>query len=104
MRGGETFEQVNNDVVGNNTAVLGIEGLDDVTIVCLATDGIDGPTDAAGALADGTTVSRARALGLDPAAHLANNDAYTLFEALGDLLITGPTDTNVNDLALLLAW
>ncbi|MCW5882426.1 MAG: glycerate kinase, partial [Anaerolineae bacterium] len=64
----------------------------------------DGPTDAAGAFADGTTLARAAVLGLDPAAYLANNDAYAFFEALGDLLITGPTRTNVNDLALVLVF
>lgn len=67
-------------------------------VASLATDGSDGPTDAAGGLADGSTVRRGRALGLDAAAHLAANDAYPFLAAVGDLLVTGPTQTNVNDL------
>ena len=57
-----------------------------------------------GALADGSTAARARAAGLDPDAYLANNDAYHFFEGLGDLLITGPTNTNVNDLLFVFVW
>jgi hydroxypyruvate reductase len=85
-------------------AALAIQGLDDVAIVCLATDGTDGPTDASGALAEGDTVARARALGLDPWDHLERNDAYPFFANLGDLLITGPTHTNVNDLTFVFVW
>lgn len=62
------------------------------------TDGIDGPTDAAGAFVSPRTAARAREAGLDPAAALARNDAYPLFAALGDLLVTGPTGTNVSDI------
>jgi len=79
-------------------AAIPIAGLKDAMVIGLATDGTDGPTDAAGALADGTTVARAEALGLSAQKHLADNDAYHFFEALGDLLLTGPTNTNVNDL------
>ena len=61
------------------------------------TDGIDGTEDNAGALLKPDTLARARSLGLDPVAHLADNDAYCFFAALGDLLVTGPTRTNVND-------
>jgi glycerate 2-kinase len=64
------------------------------------TDGIDGPTDAAGAFADGTTAARGKALGLDPRGHLENNDAYPFFGALEDLVVTGPTGTNVTDLVI----
>lgn len=71
-----------------------------MAVLAAETDGIDGPTDAAGAYADGTTVARASALGLDPGAHLENNDAYPFFEALGDLVVTGLTGTNVADLAI----
>jgi glycerate 2-kinase len=85
-------------------AALGLDGVENVIIACLATDGSDGPTDAAGALADGSTVRRARALGLDPAERLAAHDAYPVFEGLGDLLVTGPTKTNVNDLTVVFAW
>lgn len=85
-------------------AALAMEGLPGVVLVALGTDGTDGPTDAAGAVATGQSVTRARALGLDPLAHLENNDAYPFFDALGDLLRTGPTGTNVNDLLLLFAF
>ena len=66
------------------------------------TDGIDGPTDAAGAIADSATLSRAAVRGLDPAVALAAHDAYPFFRALDDLILTGPTATNVGDLQLLL--
>lgn len=66
------------------------------------TDGIDGPTDAAGALVDSSTLTRAHALGLDAAAALAGHDSYRFFETLGDLIVTGPTQTNVGDLQILL--
>jgi hydroxypyruvate reductase len=81
---------------------LEISGLEKVVLLSGGTDGTDGPTDASGALADHTTVSRARAAGLDPKAHLENNDAYPFFQRLGDLLITGPTHTNVMDVRILL--
>jgi len=67
-----------------------------------ATDGNDGPTDAAGAFADGSTIARAARSGLDAEAHLARNDAYHFFQELGDLIVTGPTNTNVNDLVIIL--
>lgn len=73
-----------------------------VLVVSAGTDGIDGPTDAAGAVATGVTVARARARGLDAAAALADNDAYPFFRALDDLVVTGPTGTNVMDLMLVL--
>jgi hydroxypyruvate reductase len=73
-------------------------------VVSLGTDGTDGPTDAAGGWADGTSASRARALGLDAAAALETNDSYPLLGALSDLIVTGPTGTNVNDLVLACAF
>ncbi len=85
-------------------AVADLAGLPDMALVALATDGGDGPTDAAGAVVTGTTLDRARALGLDPATHLSHNDAYPFFDALGDLLKPGPTETNVNDLAFVFAF
>jgi len=85
-------------------AVADLAGLPDLALVALATDGGDGPTDAAGAVVTGATLDRARALGLDPAAHLARNDSYPFFAALGDLLRPGPTETNVNDLAFVFAF
>jgi glycerate 2-kinase len=71
-------------------------------IASIGTDGIDGPTDAAGALADSTTIDRARAAGLMPARYLSDNNAYAFFAALGDLIHTGPTGTNVGDLQIIL--
>jgi glycerate-2-kinase len=68
----------------------------------VGTDGIDGPTDAAGALVDATTFGRGTALGLYPAAYLNDNNAYAFFDTLGDLVRTGPTGTNVGDLQVLL--
>ena len=81
---------------------LEIQGLETVVLLSGGTDGTDGPTDAAGAVADHTTVKRALAMGLHPKAHLEENDAYPFFEKLGDLLITGPTQTNVMDVRILL--
>ena len=71
-------------------------------LASVGTDGVDGPTDAAGAVVDSATGSRALAAGLSPARFLENNDAYTFFEALGDLIHTGPTGTNVGDLQVIL--
>jgi len=83
-------------------SALDIAGLPDVVVFSAGTDGTDGPTDAAGALADGDTVKRALGLGLTPRAALDGNDAYPFFERLGDLVITGPTRTNVMDVRLVL--
>ena len=108
LQGGETTVTVRGAGKGGRNqevalgAALEIDGLPDALIVSAGTDGTDGPTDAAGAVADGTTLRRAQAQGLDPRAALARNDAYPFFAALGDLLITGPTLTNVNDLMLAL--
>lgn len=84
-------------------AALDIEGARDVVVLSGGTDGTDGPTDAAGAIVDGETAARARAQGMDPRRHLDDNNAYPLFDQLGDLLRTGPTNTNVMDLRLVLA-
>lgn len=76
---------------------LAIEGLDNVSALAADTDGIDGSGDNAGAFADGSTAARMRLAGVDPLLALANNDAYAAFAAIGDLFVTGPTGTNVND-------
>ena len=76
----------------------------EVAVVSLATDGNDGPTDAAGGIATADTVARGRALGLDARAALAANDSYTCLAALGALIVTGPTNTNVNDLIFVFAF
>jgi len=73
-----------------------------VVIASVGTDGIDGPTDAAGALVDTTTLDRSRRLGLVPDRFLADNNAYAFFDKLGDLVHTGPTGTNVGDLQIIL--
>jgi glycerate 2-kinase len=110
VAGGETTVTLRGDGRGGRNqelalaSVAGLAGLERVALVALATDGGDGPTDAAGAVVTGTTLARARKLKLDPAAHLARNDAYPFFAALDDLLRPGPTGTNVNDLTLLFAW
>lgn len=83
-------------------AAIALEGLENVVVLSAGTDGTDGPTDAAGAVADGTTVERARKRGLSPEAYLLENDSYNFFNSLGDLLITGPTRTNVMDVNIFL--
>jgi glycerate 2-kinase len=108
ITGGETTVTIHGDGKGGRNqefalaAAIDIAGLDDVLILSGGTDGTDGPTDAAGALADGRTCQRAAKLGLSAKEYLANNDSYHFFEPLGDLLITGPTNTNVMDVRLIL--
>ncbi|MEM7127621.1 MAG: glycerate kinase [Chloroflexota bacterium] len=109
--GGETTVRLGDDPGrgGRNqelalAAAIALEGIENVTIVSLATDGTDGPTDSAGAMADGTTVARGRAEGLSARAHLQNHDAYPYLDAVHDLLLTGPTQTNVNDLIFVFVY
>lgn len=85
--------------MASGLAVLG----DRVAGASLGTDGIDGPTDAAGAIVDSSTLQRAQAAGLDPREFLDENNTYVFFERLGDLIKTGPTATNVGDLQVILA-
>jgi hydroxypyruvate reductase len=85
-------------------AAFALRGLPDVVMASIGTDGSDGPTDAAGAWVDGATLDWAAALGLDPVQSLASNDSYPFFARLGNLIRTGPTNTNVNDLYLLFAY
>jgi glycerate 2-kinase len=104
VAGGETTVTLRGDGLGGRNqelalgAVADLAGLPGVALVALATDGGDGPTDAAGAVVTGETLQRAAELGLSPDNYLARNDAYHFFEPLGDLLKPGPTLTNVNDL------
>jgi len=106
VMGGETTVTVRGTGRGghNQELALGaaapIAGLPQTLVAAFGTDGTDGPTDAAGAVVDGTTLARARARGLDPGAALADNDTYAFFDALDDLIVSGPTNTNVNDLWL----
>jgi hydroxypyruvate reductase len=110
IAGGETtVTLIGNGKGGRNTelALAAVNDLADfpgVMLVTLATDGEDGPTDAAGAVVTGATYRRARELGMKQGKYLERNDSYTFFEALGDLLKSGPTGTNVNDLTLLFTF
>jgi len=109
LAGGETTVTLRGDGKGGRNqeialaAAIALEDWPGVTLVTLATDGTDGPTDAAGAVIDGQTVARARALGLSADDYLARNDSYHFFDQLGDLIRTGPTNTNVNDLVFIVA-
>ncbi|MCP4536125.1 MAG: glycerate kinase [Chloroflexi bacterium] len=106
--GGETTVTMHGDGKGGRNqelalaAAMALDGWPGVLVMALATDGSDGPTDAAGATITGETVTRAKALGLDPQAALDTNDSYAFFDASGDLIRTGPTGTNVNDLLFIL--
>jgi glycerate-2-kinase len=107
VAGGETTVTVTGKGLGSRNqeialaAALKLKEQDGVVVASLSTDGIDGPTDAAGAIADGRTVARAFRLGLKTEEFLANNDSYRFFEKLGDLVFTGPTGTNVNDVSVI---
>ena len=79
-----------------------IDGMENIVVLSGGTDGTDGPTDAAGAIADGSTITRARANDLDALDFLRRNDSYHFFQPLGDLIITGPTRTNVSDVYMVL--
>jgi glycerate 2-kinase len=102
VAGGETTVTVRGKGKGGRNQELALAAAR--LLASIGTDGSDGPTDAAGALVDGTTFDRAVAWGLDAGRHLADNDAYPFFDRLGDLVRTGPTNTNVNDLYLLFAF
>lgn len=82
------------------SAAIALAGTEGISAVSLATDGTDGPTDSAGGLVDGTTVERGRAVDLSAQTHLDDHNAYPFLAAVHDLLLTGPTQTNVNDLML----
>jgi hydroxypyruvate reductase len=83
-------------------AALKIKGLDGCVVASLSTDGVDGPTDAAGAVADGKTVARAEKAGIKAEDFLAENNSYSFFSKLDDLIFTGPTGTNVNDISVVI--
>ena len=108
LAGGETTVTLTGEGRGGRNqefalaAALTIAGLDNIVVLSGGTDGTDGPTDAAGAIGDGTTVARALEKGLDPKNFLRRNDSYNLFLKLEDLLMTGPTRTNVMDMYMLL--
>lgn len=106
--GGETVVHLRGNGKGGRNQELalaaaeGISGLQSCCVFSVGSDGTDGPTDAAGGYVDGNTVDALREKGLDYAALLANNDAYRALEAVDGLLVTGPTGTNVNDVAVVL--
>jgi hydroxypyruvate reductase len=108
IAGGETTVTVRGRGAGGRcqefalAAAIALEGLEGVVALAAGTDGTDGPTDAAGAVADGASAKRARALGHDLRARLGDNDSNPVLAALGDLVVTGPTNTNLLDLYLLL--
>ncbi|GHT74322.1 D-glycerate 2-kinase [Spirochaetia bacterium] len=107
--GGETVVHLTGNGTGGRSqeialsAAEGIAGLDKLVVFSAGSDGTDGPTDAAGGIVDGTTLAKLNTLGLSIPAILANNDAYPALKAAGALILTGPTGTNVNDLAVALA-
>jgi len=106
--GGETTVTLQGDGRGGRNqefvlaSAIALEGADRVVLLAGGTDGTDGPTDAAGAVADGLTVRRAKGMGMDPHAFLKRSDSYHFFKPLDDLIITGPTRTNVMDVYMLL--
>jgi hydroxypyruvate reductase len=108
IAGGETTVTVRGRGLGGRcqefalAAAIALDGVEGVVALAAGTDGTDGPTDAAGGVADGRSAQRARALGHDPLARLQDNDSNPVLAALGDLVVTGPTNTNLLDLYLLL--
>jgi glycerate 2-kinase len=108
IAGGETTVTVTGNGLGGRNTELAlafareIKGRKGLTLLSAGTDGTDGPTDAAGAIVDGETLIRAEAFGLDIETNLAANDSYHFLEKTHDLLITGPTGTNVMDLQIIL--
>jgi glycerate 2-kinase len=108
LLGGETTVTVQGSGRGGRNqelalaAAVELEDVRGVLVAAMGTDGTDGPTDAAGAFADGGTVARGHAAGLDARDALRRNDAYPFLRAAGDLIVTGPTGTNVNDVVLVL--
>ena len=108
ISGGETTVTVKGSGLGGRNMELAlafaqeIKGMRGITFLSAGTDGTDGPTDAAGAIVDGETITRAEAAGHSPEAYLENNDSYHFFKATGGLFLTGPTGTNVMDLQIVL--
>lgn len=110
VAGGETTVTLTGDGLGGRNLEMALasvdklSGLKGIALLTLATDGEDGPTDAAGAIVTGETLGRAHQLGMEPATYLNRNDSYHFFEALGDLVRPGPTLTNVNDLSFVFVF
>lgn len=109
LSGGEVTVQVENGGIGGRNQQFALHCAtkirgENICVLSAGSDGIDGNSPLAGAIADGTTLERATARGLDAAAHLSAFNAYPLFEALGDAIVTGPTGNNLRDLRILLAY
>ena len=109
ISGGEVTVKVTNGGVGGRNQQFALYcaqkiGGENIAVLSAGTDGIDGNSNAAGAVSDGSTVGRAKAAGFDPATALTAFNAYPLFDALGDAIMTGPTGNNVRDLRILLAY
>jgi len=106
ISGGETTVTVTGTGKGGRNMELALafametEGIPGITLLSAGTDGTDGPTDAAGAIVDGMTMTRAKSLELDPHEYLRNNDSYNFFLKCGGLFVTGPTGTNVMDIQI----
>ena len=110
LAGGETTVTIKGTGKGGRNqelalaAVNELDGIQDVLLISLATDGDDGPTDAGGAVVNGETRQRGKRLGMSAADYLSRNDAYHFFQPLGDLIKCGYTGTNVNDVVLLFGF
>jgi hydroxypyruvate reductase len=112
LSGGETTVTISGDTYGKGgrnsefllSFALDIDGVEGIHALAADTDGIDGSEENAGAFADGATITRMRAAGADPRDHLARHDAWSAFNASGDLFVPGPTGTNVNDLRAILVF
>lgn len=109
ITGGELSSPVTGDGVGGRNLAFALDCVskiagESIAVVSAGTDGVDGNSPAAGAVADGETLGRAQALGLDPADFFRRSDSHTFFDRLGDALVTGPSGNNVRDVRLLVAW
>ncbi|MDY6968360.1 MAG: glycerate kinase [Spirochaetota bacterium] len=108
ISGGESTVTITGDGLGGRNmefalhGAVYIDGWDNITLASIGTDGTDGPTDAAGAISDGFTLRRAAEKGIEIDKYIENNDSYHFFKALGDLIITGPTNTNVMDVRIII--
>jgi glycerate 2-kinase len=108
IAGGETTVTVKGSGIGGRNMELALafalelKATSGITLLAAGTDGTDGPTDAAGTIVDGATIAKAAARGMDPEDYLNRNDSYSFFKAVGSLLMTGPTGTNVMDIQIIL--